>query len=311
MSGRPSRRAILGAALLGSQLPVTAAQPPLKLAIFSKHLHWAGWDEMAAFAAEAGFDGIDLTVRPGGHVAPERAAADLPRAAAAIRKAGLDLSMITTAIVDAATPHAAAVLSAAASLGVRRYRWGGMPYDDASPIPTQLDALRRRAAGLADLNRRLGVTAMYHTHSGMEVGAPIWDLYLLLKDFDPAELAINYDIGHAVVEGGLGGWVRSAQLVRPWMRGVALKDFRWVADANGKWLPEWRPPGEGMVDFPRFFRMLRQQAFAGPVQVHFEYKGLGGAEDGAAAIAIPRTALIAACRRDVAFYRRLMREAGI
>jgi sugar phosphate isomerase/epimerase len=311
VSGRPSRRAILGAALLGSQLPVTAAQPPLKLAIFSKHLHWAGWDEMAAFAAEAGFDGIDLTVRPGGHVAPERAAADLPRAAAAIRKAGLDLPMITTAIVDAATPHAAAVLRAAASLGVRRYRWGGMLYNDTAPIPAQLDALRRRAAGLADLNRSLGVTAMYHTHSGMEVGAPIWDLYLLLKEFDPAELAVNYDIGHAVVEGGFGGWVRSAQLVRPWMRGVALKDFRWAADANGKWLPEWRPPGEGMVDFPRFFRMLRQQAFAGPVQVHFEYKGLGGAEDGAAAIAIPRTALIAACRRDVAFYRRLMREAGI
>jgi sugar phosphate isomerase/epimerase len=155
------------------------------------------------------------------------------------------------------------------------------------------------------------MTAIYHTHSGMEVGAPIWDLYLLLRDFDPKLVAINYDIGHATVEGGLGGWIRSAQLARPWMRGVALKDFRWAADARGRWAPEWVPPGRGMVDFTRFFRMLKGQSFDGPVQVHFEYSGIGGADSGAPRLAIPRAELLAAFRRDAEFLRGKMREAGI
>src|ERR1700737_1347902 len=74
-------------------------QPGLRLAIFSKHLQWAKWDEMAAVAAECGFDGIDLSVRAGGHVIPERVAEDLPRAFDVVRKAGLDMPMITAGIV--------------------------------------------------------------------------------------------------------------------------------------------------------------------------------------------------------------------
>ena len=98
--------------------------PKLKLCIFSKHLQWAKWDEMAAFAKSAGFDGVDLTVRSGGHVLPERVADDLPRAVEAIRKAGLEAPMITAGIVDASSPHAEAILAAASGLGIPRYKVG-------------------------------------------------------------------------------------------------------------------------------------------------------------------------------------------
>ena len=33
------------------------------------------------------------------------------------------------------------------------------------------------------------------------MGAAIWDLYLLLKDFDPDAVSVNYDIGHAYCVG--------------------------------------------------------------------------------------------------------------
>lgn len=303
---------------VGSSLAAVAAgaardanPPGNKFVIFSKHLQWLPWPEMAAAAVECGFDGIDLTVRKGGHVLPERVADDLPRAAEAIRKAGSQLVMITAGIVDAQSPHAEAILKTASALGVRHYRWGGFKYDDKTPIPDQLNALKPRVKQLADLNRRYNMTAMYHTHSGMEVGAPIWDLYVILRDTDPHLAGINYDIGHATIEGGFGGWVRSAQLAAPYMRGVALKDFKWARNSRGDWSPEWCPAGEGMVRFTKFYAMLKQAAFSGPIQVHYEYAGLGGAEHGAEKLTIPKSEVLAKMKRDQQFLRSGMKEAGL
>ena len=85
--------------------PAQGAQYKLrKVCIFSKHLQWLDYGPMAELAAEIGFDGVDLTVRPKGHVLPERVAQDLPRAVAAVRKAGLEVTMMTTGIADPADP---------------------------------------------------------------------------------------------------------------------------------------------------------------------------------------------------------------
>ena len=43
-----------------------------------------------------GFNGVDLTVRPNGHVIPESVRDDLPRAIADIKKGGSYCTMITT-----------------------------------------------------------------------------------------------------------------------------------------------------------------------------------------------------------------------
>ena len=137
---------------------------PLKVIIFSKHLQFLGWDEMARTAAGIGFDGIDLTVRNGGHVLPERVEEDLPKAAEVIRKAGLMLPMVTTGIVDSESPYAEAILRTLGRLDIRRYRWGGLRYVDSAPIPEQLEGLKVKVARLRELNRKYGVCAMYHTH---------------------------------------------------------------------------------------------------------------------------------------------------
>src|SRR2546423_1681783 len=50
----------------------------LKIHIFSKHLQFLNYNDLAEAAVEMGFDGIDLTVRPKGHVLPERVETDLP-----------------------------------------------------------------------------------------------------------------------------------------------------------------------------------------------------------------------------------------
>src|ERR1700758_1773692 len=108
-----SRRCVLsaGAALVtgalgkSAQTAAPASASKLKVAIFSKHLLFLQGTQLAEAAASIGFDGIDLAVRKGGHVEPERVRQDLPPLVKIIRQHGLEVSMITTDIQDAATPY--------------------------------------------------------------------------------------------------------------------------------------------------------------------------------------------------------------
>jgi sugar phosphate isomerase/epimerase len=103
------------------------------------------------------------------------------------------------------------------------------------------------------------------------VGASFWDLHILLDGVDPKAAGVNFDIGHAVVEGGLGGWINNFRVTSDHLRGIAVKDFLWGKDAKGSWQPRWTPLGEGMVKLPQFFTMVAASGFNGPLQLHFEY----------------------------------------
>src|SRR5450759_2716362 len=140
----------------------------MPICAFSKHFHWTSVAETAAMCAALGYDAIDLTLRAGGHVEPERVEEDLPKAVEVIRKAGLQIPMVTSDIVDTKTPHAERILKTLQAVGIRLYRWGGLRYDPKREIPAQLAEMKPRVKDLAAMNRHYGVTAMYHTHSGFD-----------------------------------------------------------------------------------------------------------------------------------------------
>jgi L-ribulose-5-phosphate 3-epimerase len=300
----------------------TGTPDKLKICVFSKHLQWTGIQDAAAIARDIGFDGIDLTVRAEGHVLPERVEADLPAAVETIRRTGLQVPMISTEITSAKTPHADAVLKTAHSLGIRHYRWGQLTYRADEGIAERLDELKPQMKALAELNEKHQICGMYHTHSGPGMmGGPIWDLWTIFQGLDPRWIGVNYDIGHATVEGGYGGWIASSRLLGHSMRGFALKDFAWGQnpkksthqDAYDKalsienaWVPHWCAIGQGMVNFSGFFAIVKANNFSGPVQLHFEYPGLGGAQNGDKKLTIPRQELMDAMRRDLNFVKGLM-----
>ena len=306
-----SRRAFLAAAAVAPNALQAQSGPGLKISIFSKHLHWAEWKEMADVAKEIGFDAIDLTVRKGGHVLPERVTEDLPKAAEIVRQAGLEMAMITTDISDVRTPHAEAVLKTASGLGIHHYRYGGLRYKDSGHPMEQLRGFVAAARELGALSGRYKMHGMYHTHSGInQVGAPQWDLYTLFQEAGSPWLGYNYDIGHATVEGGFGGWLLSTRLVAPMMKGVALKDFLWTKAKNGEWRPQWCPLGTGMVNLPKFFALIKEANFNGPLQIHYEYP-LGGADTGQKKVTIDKPALIAIMRKDLLYTRELLKRNGL
>jgi sugar phosphate isomerase/epimerase len=282
----------------------------LSVAIFSKHLQFLQGAELARAAAEMGFDGIDLTVRVGGHVEPSRVTEDLPPLVTLVRQHQLEVPMVTTDIVDADTPHAGAVLKTISGLGIRYYRWGGFKYVADQPMAAQLAGFHKRSAALAVLNAEYKVCAMYHTHSGVDlVGAPVWDMVEILESLDPSVIGINYDVGHATVEGGLGGWIDSFRVAQPWIRGIAVKDFLWQKE-KGDYQPAWVPLGEGMVRFPEFFGRLAKTSFDGPLQLHFEYP-LFGADAGSRQLTADSSQVFSAMRRDLRQLRSYLNTAGL
>lgn len=293
------------------RLNAVPAKRNLKVSVFSKHLQFLTGIELAHAAAEMGFNGIDLTVRPGGHIDPARVAEDLPPLVSLIRQNGLDVPMVTTGIVDLNSPNARAILKTLSNLGIRYYRWGGFKYDANQPLSRQFENFRQRSSQLAAVNAEYKVCAIYHTHSGVDlVGAPVWDIFQILSGLDSDAVAINYDVGHATIEGGLGGWIDSFRLAKPYIRGIAFKDFLWQKNAHENWEPAWVPLGKGMVRFPVFCSMLARTSFEGPVQLHFEYS-LGGADAGNRQITIAREQVYAAMRRDLGQLRTYFDAAGL
>src|SRR5690606_26319459 len=133
----------------------------LKVHVFSKHLQFLNYRDLAEAVAEMGFDGVDLTVRPKGHVLPERVADDLPLAVEAIRNAGLSHAMMTTAVQDANDPTDRKVLETAAKLGITYYRMNWLRYPEDETIPEAIQQFQQTVKALGVLNKKLGITGCY------------------------------------------------------------------------------------------------------------------------------------------------------
>jgi sugar phosphate isomerase/epimerase len=283
MNSPVTRRDFLSSlALAGAAAPLAglvpsawAASPaagagPRTVHVFSKPLHQFSLADTARMIAEAGYGGIDYTVRvPQGHVLPERVQEDLPRAVDAAHAAGLKVEMITTEITSAREPHAETVLRTAAKLGVKYYRLGVWNYDAKLGVTGTLEKLQPAVKELAALNASLGLHGAIQNHAGTRVGSALWDLYLLLRDIDPRWFGVQYDIRHATAEGGQS-WPVALKLLAPWIKCTDAKDFKWE-QAPGKAAIENVPVGDGVVNFDAYFKLVRELNIPGPISVHFEY----------------------------------------
>jgi len=281
-------------------------QDELHISIFSKHLQFLDYQEMAKMAAQIGFDGVDLTARPNGHVLPERVTEDLPKAIDAIGEAGFQPLMMTTAVDDAHDPVDKKLLETAAGLGIQYYRMNWLSYPEQTDIPQAIAQFQNTIKDLAQLNSSLGLVGCYQNHSGTRAGASIHELYDMVEPSDANAMGVQYDIRHAVVEGGQS-WETGLRLIEPRIRTLCIKDFRWEK-IDGQWKLLNTPMGEGMVDFNRYFSLLKKYGIQVPVSLHFEYE-LGGADKGQSEITIKPDQVYEAMHRDLEYVRRLWGEA--
>lgn len=306
-------KGLLATGLVGSAAePMAASAPaadvkPFSVHIFSKLLHFLSPTELAAVASDLGFDGVDLTVRPDGHVEPAKVTTDLPKAVEALKNRNLQVSTITTAITKA-DEQARTVLETAGKLGIRYYRTGWLPYPNDQPIGTALNQYKNQLGELAKLNQELKMVGAYQNHAGTNFGSAVWDLYRVLHEIDNPALGSQYDIRHATVEGGTS-WSTGLRMIAPHIRFIAIKDVIWEK-VGGKWKAESVPLGQGMVDFPAYFALLKKLKVEVPISLHLEYP-LGGADQGKRNITIPREKIYQAMKTDLETLRGMLKKAEL
>lgn len=267
------------AAAVAASRPLAFAAPaaPWKIIAFSKPFAHLSPDDTADLVADVGWDGIECAVRTkAGHIAPERVEEDLPKMVEALKKRGKEVTIVTTEITKL-DPLAEKVLRTCAQLGIKKYRFGFTKYTKDKPVAETVRETGAALKELAAFNRELGLQGGWQNHSGSDyVGAPLWDLWTVIRDLDPQHIGVCFDLGHATLEGGLS-WPIQARLMEPFYVAIFLKDFYWEKGAKG-WAPRWCPFGEGMVQ-KSFLANLKKTAFNGPLCQHHEYKELGtGAE---------------------------------
>jgi len=307
------KKSILTSTLLPMVTFTNAAAPfaitqseDLKVSIFSKHLQFLNYNDMASAAAEMGFDGVELTVRKKGHVLPENTVEDLPKAISAIVDHGLSGDKIVTGITEL-NDWSNTILKTAAGLGVKYYRMGYLRYPIQGSITEALRQFSKQIKELAEFNKRLGLHGGYQNHSGIHVGSNIWEIWELLKDTDPQAMGAQYDIRHAVAEGG-NSWPNGIRLLKDRITTIVIKDFRWEK-MDGKWQIQNTPLGEGMVDFRAFFKILKENQINVPAIIHYEYD-LFGVEHGATKVdRSDRNKIYDAMKKDLALIRKWWREA--
>lgn len=264
--------------------------------IFSKHLQWLGYEKMAIAAKEMGFDGVDLTVRPKGHVLPENVERDLPKAVEAIRKIGLKAELITTSITSTEDKYTEKIIKTASQLGIKYYRMGWLKYAENQPIPTQLESYKKQLKELEEMNQNYNIHGAYQNHSGDSVGSAVWDIWLLIKDLNPDYIGCRFDVRHAMAE-GLKSWKLGLKLLQTHIKTFDLKDFIYAQKSNG-WGVENMPIGKGAVNFEDYFKTIKELKINAPFTLHAEYD-LGGANKGKSQITLPRETVLNALKRDL------------
>jgi sugar phosphate isomerase/epimerase len=260
---------------------------PGPICLFSKHLPTLQAKQLAQAVKSLGFTGVDLTVRPDGHVKPDTVARDLPPFIETIRAEGLAVPLVTTVLLSADDPTARPILATSGKLGVPLFKPGYYKYE-YKDVRRELRQAGAQLKGLAALSKQHKVQLGFHNH-GDCLGGPVWDAVSIVDPLDPKWTGYYLDTRHVFAEGGQSAWKAATHLVGPRVKAVSVKDFHWSKGAKG-WEIAKVPLGQGMVDVAGVLGILAHHGFSGPISLHLEYKIEGGPD-----------AVLKAAERDLAY----------
>lgn len=261
---------LAGGALLGKSVNAgekKSVQDRFQICTFVKFLQDLSYDELGKEISKIGLKGVEFAVRQHGKILPENSEAELPKAVEALKKHGVEITIMTTDFLRADQPHVEKTLRLAAQLGIKQYRLGYYRYDLSKPVLQQLRSFIPIAKELAALNKEIGIQGIYQNHAGENyVGAAIWDLQQIVDGIPKEALGIAFDIRHAAVELG-ASWPTAWNLVQPHLASVYVKDAAWK---NKKAVNVPLADPDGIVK-PGFFKMLKESDFSGSLSLHIEH----------------------------------------
>ncbi len=282
-------------ALLRAQTATVGTSASWPIAIFEKVFEGLKYEELADAVFQCGADGIEATVRPGGHIDPKVAAEEVPKMAAALKARGRRIVIAATSIRSVDEPDTVALLKTLKAEGITYYRMGHYQLKlNESPLK-QVREYAAQARDLAALNRELGIQGLYQNHSGGNskqgyLGALGWDAALMLEGIDPNSLGLAFDTRHLRKDTG-SSWETAVAVCKPHVRSIYIKDGIWKGQRGDEY--EDVALDTGFVN-KRVFNAIRSGLDPMPLCIHMEWLGYRVFEKHE----IPRA--ISAHQRDIA-----------
>lgn len=237
------------------------------IVVFEKPIQNLSYDVIGEELAKMGVQGIEATIRKGGHIDPKAAESEVPRMIASLAKNGQKPLIAATNVLEAnaVTEKFLRILK---ENGILRYRMDYFRYDlKRSP----LEQLRENTAKLKDLaamNKELGLQSLYQIHSGYKyAGALSWDAAIMFEKINPDHAAVAFDLRHVRSESGKSFDLAVANL-RPHIRSIYVKDAIWEgARTNSQ---KNVPLDTGFVDQATFDKV--KKGLGGmPLSLHMEW----------------------------------------
>jgi sugar phosphate isomerase/epimerase len=262
--------------------------------LYSKVLIKVGYIDLPMIIQALGFDGVDLSVEPDGHVIPEKAPNQLMPALEGITGRGVDVPMITTTLTKAQDKDSQEVLGLATYIGVPFFRPGHWKCTGSVQIEMQLPYVQREVAMLSQLGRYTKMAMGVQNYMDGAEGASVVDINRVIRPLDAHWVGFDFDIAYATREGGAAGFEGPLGIAISRLNIVTLRDFKWEGPEGGPRTAKPCPLGDGIVDFPKFFAALAKARFAGPMTLTVDHSPTGEVE---------------AIKHDLAFVRKQMKTA--
>ena len=221
--------------------------------------------ELGDFVRDLDFEGIELPVRPGFQVTPEKVSRDLPNAAKILADKGVKIGSIAgptdRVTIEACGKASVPVIRICPSIDMKI---GYMATE--KKIRSEYDAL---LPILADNGVAIGV----QNHYGYDVGSAIGIMHLI-ENYDPGQIGAVLDLAHCGLDGEPDDmaidivWshlllvnLKSAFRVRK--AGPEIKDAPWEA--------YWTSGGQGFTNWKKSADELLKRGYSGDICLTAEY----------------------------------------
>lgn len=239
-------------------------EPQISFSVFTKPWPRMPLTDLARFVRRAGFDAVELPVRPGFQVEPEQIATALPDAARILAAAGLRIASVATIPTTTA-------IATCGELGIPIIRV--MAEIGADGYTAAEARLQEEYAALQPTLRAAGVLLGVQNHYGGYV-CHAAGLRALLAPLDPAAVGAIWDAAHNALSGEEAE--HAIDIIWSRLCMVNLKNAFWrritgpEAEAVA-WRPYWTSGRQGLASWPRVMGELRRRGYRGTICLTAEY----------------------------------------
>jgi len=222
--------------------------------------------DLGRFIKGLGFDAIELPVRPGYQVEPEKAEKELPAAAKVLADFGVKIASIAGS-TDERT------IAACAAAGVPIIRVCEHVDPEKGGYRAVEREIQARYDALLPSLKKHRVTIGVQNHCDANIASAMCVLHLIEK-YDPRQVAAVWDVAHCALNGE--DPELAADFLWPNLCMVNLKNAFWRLKTGpespvAQWQHYWTTGPYGLAPWPRVMAELQRRSYQGVVCLSAEY----------------------------------------